>query len=146
MSDDYFSVDGTLIEAPALMRNYQHKHEAGKGDQDGAALGEPRGGRNGEHDFLSQKRTNESHAATTDPGTALSQGAGQGSQAVLNWPPHDGEPPRRVVDARLTLAAGTAEREAADMVGDREGRHRTFWARTRTMTPGGSWPRCAHSR
>jgi hypothetical protein len=53
------------------------------------------------------------------------QGAGPTGQARLSGARSDGEPARLVVDTRLTLATGTAEREAAlEMVADRPGNHR----------------------
>ena len=67
MSSDHFSVDGTLIEAWASMKSFKPK--------DGPADEPPPGsGRNAEVDFKGQKRSNETHASTTDPGSqALSQ-------------------------------------------------------------------------
>src|SRR6188472_617152 len=58
LSDEHFSVDGTLIKAWASMKSFQPK--------DGS--GEPPGpGRNGERNFRKEKRSNETHASTTDP-------------------------------------------------------------------------------
>src|SRR5216684_2308914 len=58
LSDEHFSVDGTLIEAWASMKSFRPK--------DGS--GEPPGpGRNGERRFHGEKRTNETHASSTDP-------------------------------------------------------------------------------
>jgi len=55
------------------------------------------GGRNGESDFRGQKRTNQTHASTTDPDARLyrkgaGQGGGQGGEAVLHGAWSDGEP------------------------------------------------------
>src|SRR6202008_1546218 len=69
LSDDHFSVDGTLIEAWASMKGFGPK----------AGGGEPPGpGRNGEPNFHGEKRGNETHASTTDPDARLyRKGRGQ---------------------------------------------------------------------
>src|SRR4029078_10162267 len=111
LSSEHFSVDGTLIEAWASMKSFRPK--------DGS--GEPIGpGRNGERDFRGEKRSNETHASTTDPDARLfKKAAGQASRLC-----HMGHALMEnrnglVVDATLTTATGTAEREAAiAMVGD----------------------------
>jgi hypothetical protein len=78
-------------------------------------------GRNGERDFHGEKRSNETHASTTDPDARLlRKAAGQASKLC-----HMGHVLMEnrnglVVDATITTATGTAEREAAiAMVGDR---------------------------
>lgn len=58
---DHFSVDGTLKEAWTLMESFKPK------DQSGDQTPPPAGGRNIEVDFKDQKRSNETHASTTDP-------------------------------------------------------------------------------
>jgi len=63
MSDEHFTVDGTLIEAWCSMKSFRPKEEA---DADGPPPDEP-GGRNAEVDFRGEKRSNETHASTTDP-------------------------------------------------------------------------------
>ena len=83
--------------------------------------GEPPGpGRNGERDFHGEKRCNETHASSTDPDARLfKKAAGQASRLC-----HMGHALMEnrnglVVDATLTTATGTAEREAAiAMAGD----------------------------
>ena len=63
LSDDHFSVDGTLIEAWASMKSFRPKDGSGE---------PPAPGRNGERDFHGEKRSNETHASTTDPDPAVS--------------------------------------------------------------------------
>src|SRR5690606_34364976 len=58
LSSEHFSVDGTLIDAWASMKSFRPKD--GSGDP-------PQPGRNGERDFHGEKRSNETHASTTDP-------------------------------------------------------------------------------
>ena len=62
LSTEHFSVDGTLLEAWASTKSFRPK--------DGSAP-PPGAGRNGEQDFHGQKRSNESHASTTDPDARL---------------------------------------------------------------------------
>ena len=64
LSTDHFSVDGTLVEAWASMKSFRPKD--GSGDPPTAG-----GGRNREADFHGQKRSNETHASTTDPDAHL---------------------------------------------------------------------------
>jgi transposase len=117
LSQEHFSVDGTLIQAWASMKSFRRK--------DGTD--EPPGpGRNGERDFHKDKRSNQTHASTTDPDARLYR-KGPGQPAKLAYLGHVLMENRHalVVDTRLTLATGTAEREAAlEMVADRPGNHR----------------------
>ena len=62
LSDEHFSVDGTLIEAWASMKSFCPKDGSGE---------PPTPGRNGERDFHGEKRSNETHASTTDPDARL---------------------------------------------------------------------------
>jgi transposase len=115
LSDEHFSVDGTLIEAWASIKSFRPK------DGSGAPPGP---GRNGERDFHGEKRRNETHASTTDPEARLYR-KGSGQPAKLAYLGHVLMENRSAlaVDARLTLASGTAEREAAlDMLNRRPGR------------------------
>ena len=117
LSNDHFSVDGTLIDAWASMKSFRPK--------DGS--GEPPGpGRNGERDFHGEKRSNETHASTTDPDARLYKKA-EGQAAKLCHMGHVLIENRHclVVDTRTTPATGTAEREAAlEMIAAIPGRHR----------------------
>ena len=62
LSDEHFSVDGTLLEAWASMKSFRPK------DGDGRAGG---GGRNAEADFHGEKRSNATHQSSTDPQARL---------------------------------------------------------------------------
>jgi len=105
LSDEHFSVDGTLIEAWASMKSFRPK------DGSGAP---PAEGRNGERDFHGEKRSNETHASTTDPDARLYKKAA-GQAAKLGHMGHVLMENRNglVVEASLTKATGIAEREAA---------------------------------
>jgi IS5 family transposase len=117
LSDEHFSVDGTLVEAWASLKSFRPK--------DGS--GEPPGpGRNSERDFHGEKRANETHASTTDPEARLFK-KGPGQQARMAFMGHLLMENRHglVVGARLTQATGTAERDAAAaLIAEIPGRHR----------------------
>ncbi len=117
LSDEHFSVDGTLIEAWASMKSFRPKDGSGE---------PPEPGRNGERDFHGEKRRNQTHASTPDRDARLYR-KGPGQPARLAYLGHVLMENRHalVVDTRLTLATGTAEREATlDMVAARPGNHR----------------------
>jgi len=133
LSDEHFSVDGTLIEAWASMKSFQPKDgdgTGGDGDSNGPGAGHPlqtpSKGRNAERNFHGEKRSNATHASRTDPDARLFKKA-QGQAAKLCHMGHVLMENRNglVVDAMLTHATGTAEREAAlAMLTRMEGRHR----------------------
>lgn len=105
LSDEHFSVDGTLIEAWASMKSFKPKD--GGGDPPGP-------GRNGERDFRGEKRSNQTHASTTDPEAKLYRKAnGQSSRMAFMGHVLMENRNGLVVGALVTQATGTAEREAA---------------------------------
>ena len=106
LSTDHFSVDGTLIEAWASMKSFRPK--------DGSDNPPEGGGRNAEANFHGQKRSNETHASTTDPDARLYR-KGPGKEAKLSFIGHGLMENRSglLVDACLTRADGHAERVAA---------------------------------
>ena len=111
LSNEHFTVDGTLIEAWASMKSFRPKD-----DQDPPTSG----GRNSEVDFKGQQRKNETHQSTTDPDARLLK-KGKGKEAKLCFMGHALMENRSglVVDSRLTQATGTAERSAAlEMIED----------------------------
>ena len=115
LSTDHFSVDGTLIEAWASMKSVKPKEGSGEDRKEGS--GEPPaggGGRNAEADFHGQRRSNDTHASTTDPDARLYR-KGQGKEAKLCFMGHGLMENRNglLVDACLTLADGHGERVAA---------------------------------
>jgi transposase len=105
LSDEHFSVDGTQIQAWASMKSFKAK--------DGSS--EPPGpGRNGEQDFRGEKRSNDTHASTTDPEAMLYR-KGEGKEAKLSFIGNAMIENRHglVVETELGSASGTIEREAA---------------------------------
>ena len=105
LSTDHFSVDGTMIEAWASMKSFRPKDGSDE---------PPAAGRNGDADFHGQRRTNDTHASTTDPDARLYR-KGAGKEAKLCFLGHALMENRHglVVDACLTRADGHAERIAA---------------------------------
>jgi len=109
LSKEHFSVDGTLIEALASLRSYRPKGEEEPPTQ---------GGRNPTVDFRGEKRSRETHESKTDPDALLFKKS-KGTTAKLSYMGHllMENSHGLVVDAQVTPATGTAEREAAiDMV------------------------------
>lgn len=106
LSSDHFSVDGTLIEAWASMKSVKPK--------DGSGEPPTQGGRNAEADFHGHKRSNDTHASTTDPDARLYR-KGKGKETKLCFIGHGLMENRHglLVDACLTQADGHAERVAA---------------------------------
>jgi transposase len=117
LSDEHFTVDGTLIEAWASMKSFRPK------DQPPPAGG---AGRNPEVDFHGERRLNQTHASTTDPEARLYR-KGKGKEAKLCFMGHVLMENRHglVISPRLTAASGTAERDTAvELVSGIPGRHR----------------------
>jgi transposase len=117
LSDEHFTVDGTLIEAWASLKSFRPKD--GPPPAGGA-------GRNPEVDFHGERRLNQTHASSTDPEARLFK-KGKGKEAKLCFMGHVLMENRHglIITPRLTAATGTAERDTAvDLVGDLPGRHR----------------------
>jgi transposase len=108
LSSEHFSVDGTLIEAWASMKSFKPKGPGG--DDDGG----DDGGRNAAVDFKGEKRSNATHASTTDS-DALLYRKGPGMEARLCFIGHGLMENRSglIVGTRLTRVSGHAERLAA---------------------------------
>ena len=105
LSSEHFSVDGTLIEAWASMKSFRPKDGSGE---------PPAPGRNSERDFHGERRSNDTHASTTDPEARLLRKSA-GREAKLCFMGHALMENRSglIVDACLTRADGHAERVAA---------------------------------
>jgi transposase len=138
LSDEHFSVDGTLVKAWASMKSFQPKSEGMPPDED-SGPGDPpadrtadtpdqpqpqretapmtrpaRQDRNAEVDFRGEKRSNATHASTTDPEARLYKKS-PGTGAMLCFMGHTLMENRNglIVQADLTQADGHAERRAA---------------------------------
>src|SRR6266498_3982271 len=103
LSDEHFSVDGTLIEAWASHKSFRPKD--GSGDEDGGG------------NFHGQQRKNDTHASTSDPESRLYRKAA-GREAKLCYMGHATMENRHglAVAGRVTLANGTAERRASEIM------------------------------
>lgn len=112
MSEEHFTVDGTLIEAWASQKSFQKKD--GGDDEPGQ--------------FRGDKRSNETHQSKTDPDAKLYR-KGYGQEAKLGYLGHVLMENRNglIVDAMLTQADGTAERDAALLMLHRK------WRRSRRV-------------
>jgi transposase len=106
LSDEHFSVDGTLIEAWAGQKSFKKKASTESGPPDDPG--------NPTVDFHGEKRTNQTHQSTTDPEARLYRKS-KGHEAKLVYMGHALVENRNglVVNTRVTQATGTAEREAA---------------------------------
>ena len=135
LSTEHFSVDGTLIEAWASMKSFKAKNPPL--DDLKSDPGEPSTteGRNPEVDFRGEKRSNETHASTTDLDARLyRKSPGQGAKLCFIGHVLMENRNGLVVDAELTRASGHAERFAAlEMVKGVTGEDGT----TRRITVGG---------
>jgi transposase len=111
LSDDHFTVDGTLIEAWASMKSFRRRDGQ---DQP------PGPGRNAERSFHQERRRNETHASTTDPQARLYRKAdGQGARLCFIGHVLMENRNGLIVETELTPASGTAERTAALAMIDR---------------------------
>ncbi len=152
LSDEHFSVDGTLVKAWASMKSFQPKAADAPPDDDPGSPPGPdttaedqpqttetdpmprpsRSNRNAEIDFRGEKRSNSTHASTTDPDARLYKKS-PGTGAMLCFIGHALMENRcgLIVQGDLTQADGHAERRAAlDMI------HRHSPGSTRRLTLG----------
>ena len=103
LSDEHFTVDGTLLEAWASQKSFRPKNEGE------SSAGTPR-----EADFHGERRSNETHQSTTDPDCRLYKKS-KGSEAKLGYlgPVLMENRNGLLVRTMVTQADGTAERHAA---------------------------------
>jgi transposase len=111
VSDDHFTVDGTLLEAWAGQKSFRPKDEGpGEGPE----------GRNPDVDFRKQRRRNETHESKTDPDARLAR-KGNGQEAKLSYQGNVLMENRHglVVDAEVAIVTGTSEVDTALIMMDR---------------------------
>jgi hypothetical protein len=108
MSDDDFTVDGTLIEAWASLKSFKRKDEK-PGDKP-----PPEDPGNPAVDFHGEKRSNDTHESKTDPEARLAR-KGNGKEAKLSYSQHALMENRNglLVEIQIASATGTAERDTA---------------------------------
>ncbi len=119
LSPDHFSVDGTLIEAWASMKSVRPRGE------DSTQRPPPDDPGNPSVDFHGEKRTNETHASTTDPEARLARKS-RGGGTKLAFSGHVIMENRNglCVDVSVVRATGTAERDQAVVMIERLRRRR----------------------
>ena len=111
LSDEHFTVDGTLIESWASLKSFRNKN-----DQDGTP-----GGKNPDVNFHKEKRSNETHQSTTDPESRLARkGLGKEAKLCFNGNTLMDNRHGLIVDAELLIATGTSEVEAAAAMLERQ--------------------------
>jgi hypothetical protein len=111
LSDEHFSVDGTLVEAWASQKSFRKKDDkAGPSDPDAG---------NPTVDFHGEKRSNDTHESKADPDARLARKSG-GHEAKLAYSGNAMIENRNglVIGTELFLANGTAERDAAMMMAE----------------------------
>lgn len=108
LSSEHFTVDGTLIEAWASLKSFRRKDEKPEDRPPPDDKGNP------SVDFHGEKRSNETHASTTDPESRLARKS-RGTTARLSFAGHALMENRHglLTDLRITPATGTAERDTA---------------------------------
>jgi transposase len=112
LSDEHFSVDGTLIEAWAGQKSFQPKDRGDESPADDPG--------NPTVNFHGEKRSNETHESTTDPDARLARKS-RGHEAKLAYCGNLLIENRNglVVDTELLQCNGTAERDAAMLMAER---------------------------
>ena len=105
LSEDHFTVDGTLLEAWASLKSSRPK----EGSNDPGT-----GGKNPGVDFRGEHRTNDTHQSTTDPEARLARkGAGKETRLCFSGHVLMENQTGLVVNVAVTRATGTAERNTA---------------------------------
>ena len=106
LSDEHFTVDGTLLEAWASLKSFQRK--------DAKNVPPPDDPGNATVDFHGEKRCNETHESKTDPEAKLAR-KGKGKEAKLSYNGNLLVENRHglIVNSEVFEANGTAERDAA---------------------------------
>src|SRR3954447_13490542 len=112
LSDEHFSVDGTLIEASASHKSFQRKDRPAPSPSDDPG--------NPTVNFHGEKRSNETHESKTDPDSRLARKSG-GHESKLAYCGNVMIENRNglVVDTELLQCNGTAERDAALLMAER---------------------------
>jgi transposase len=123
LSNEHFTVDGTLIEAAASLKSFRPKDEPPPAEP-------PDDPGNPTVNFHRQRRSNATHQSTTDPEARLAK-KGKGKEAHLAYTGHALMEHRNglLVDFQLTQATGTAERDIVPDLID-QARERGFHPRT----------------
>jgi len=114
LSSEHFTVDGTFIEAWASQKSFKRKD-----DQDPPTPSS--GAKNEKADFQGEKRSNDTHASTTDPEARLMKKGGEGAKLVHHGHILTENRNGLVVATEVTVATGNAEVEVAPQLFARRG-------------------------
>ena len=136
LSDEHFTVDGTLIEAAASLKSFRPRDEGPPAPADDPG--------NPWVDLHGERRSNKTHQSTTDPEAQLLK-KGKGKEAKLSFMGHALMENRNglLVDFQLTAATGTAERDVVPDLLDaavERGFHPKTWGSDKTTTRPRAWP------
>ena len=112
LSEEHFTVDGTLLEAWASLKSVRPRDDEGSPPSSGF--------KNPDVDYRGERRRNDTHASTTDPEALLAR-KGRGKETKLCFAGHVLMENRNglIVDIELSQATGRAERQAALRMLDR---------------------------
>lgn len=138
LSDEHFTVDGTLLEASATLKSFRRKDEGPQPPPDDPG--------NSTVKFHGESRRNDTHQSTTDPDARLAC-KGAGREANLSYAGHVLLDNRHglVANVCATAATGTAEREAADLLLEASARRAAPWAATSCSMSAASSSGYAHA-
>jgi hypothetical protein len=141
LSNEHFTVDGTLIQAWASLKSFKRQGaESCQGSDDDPG--------NPSVNFHGERRSNATHKSTTDPQALLAR-KGKGKEAKLCYSANALAENRNslLLDLQVEPADGSAERRAAvAMADERQVAVALRWARTRATTPAPSSPGVGNSR
>ena len=120
VSDDHFTVDGTLIEAWASMKSFVKKGKKPESNNDGG---------NCDVDFRGEKRSNQTHRSTTDAQAELMR-KGAGKEAKLSFGGHALMENRHglLMEIKITPSASVTEAEASKQILDEKKQERKMEA------------------
>jgi transposase len=105
LSEEHFTVDGTLVEAWASHKSFRPKDDPGPPDAPA--------GRNPEVDFRGEKRSNQTHQSTTDPDARLAKKGSAAAKLCYTASALMENRNGLIVDTEVEHATGTAERDSA---------------------------------
>ena len=140
LSDEHFTLDGTLIEAAASLKSFKPTN----GDRPKTTDDDPG---NPSVDFHGERRSNATHQSTTDPEARLLR-KGKGKEAKLVFMAHALMENRHgmLVDFQTTQATGDGRAGYSTGAGGTQAKERAFsrkrQAEMRATTPGIAWRFC----
>lgn len=122
VSDDHFTVDGSLIEAWASMKSFVKKDEKPQGKD---------GGGNSDVDFRGEKRSNETHQSRSDPEAELMR-KGKGKEAKLSFGAEALMENKNglLMEIKMTASASVSETQVAQQILEEKKKERHMQAKS----------------